>query len=77
MSQEGIKQIKVQKEKPKSTHRKREGEGEPPPPETETKKVQKKGEELKDRADKEIKKIDDVIKVARAALDKLKEGFLR
>jgi len=57
MGQESIKQIRVQKEKPKTTHRKRNEEGEAPPPEIDTKKVQKKGKELTDKAEKMVEEI--------------------
>ena len=75
MSQEGLKQIRIQEKKPKATYRKRSDEGEAPPPETDIKKVQKKGKEIKDKADKEIEKIDEVLKKAKEAQEELKKTF--
>ena len=75
MSQEGIKQIRIQKEKPKTAHRKRNDEGEAPPPETDTKKVQKKGKEIKEKAGKVVEMIDKALKEAEAVQEELKKGM--
>ena len=77
MSQEGIKQIRIQKEKPKTAHRKRNDEGEAPPPETDTKKVQKKGKEIKEKAGKVVEMIDKALKEAEAVQEELKKGKIK
>ena len=75
MSQEGIKQIRIQKEKPKVMHRKRGDEGEAQPPETDTKKVQQKGKEIKEKADEVVEMIDEALKEAEVVQEELKRGL--
>lgn len=70
MGQEGLKQIRIQKEK--VVNRKREEkEGSPPPPDT--KKVQQKGKEIKDKIDKVVEEIDEVLKEAEETQAELKK----